>query len=97
MKRIVIISTIFLFLFAFLSPAQAEKKKEGEKYEQWLKEEIKLLIAPEEEAAFKKLSSDEEKDEFIELFWAKRDPSPGLFTTEHMEYTEAVLAIVVST
>jgi GWxTD domain-containing protein len=77
MKKIAILGIIFLVLFVFLSPVQAEKKKQGEKYEQWLKEEIKLLVTPEEEAAFKKLANDEEKDKFIELFWAKRDPSPG--------------------
>jgi GWxTD domain-containing protein len=77
MKKIVIWSAAFLVLFAFLNPAQAgAAKKEVDKYERWLKEEIQLLITPDEEAAFKKLKSDEEKDKFIELFWAKRDPSP---------------------
>jgi GWxTD domain-containing protein len=77
MKKIVGLVTVLFVLFAFLSPAQAQKKKEAAKYENWLKEEIKLLITPEEEAALKKLTSNEEKDKFIELFWAKRDPSPG--------------------
>jgi GWxTD domain-containing protein len=56
---------------------QARGQKEADQYEHWLKEEVKLLITPEEEAAFKKLSGDEERERFIELFWTKRDPSPG--------------------
>ena len=76
MKKYAVWSIAFLALFAFLytAPAGAAKKKEVDKYENWLKEEIKLLITSEEESAFKKLKTDEEKDKFIALFWAKRDP-----------------------
>ncbi|HNQ81109.1 MAG TPA: GWxTD domain-containing protein [Candidatus Aminicenantes bacterium] len=78
MKRYAVWSIVFLALFAFLytAPAGAAKKKEADKYENWMKEEVKLLITSEEESAFKKLKTDEEKDKFIALFWAKRDPSP---------------------
>ncbi len=55
----------------------AEKKQDTKKYDQWLKEEVKLLISQDEENQFKKLKTDEEKDQFIDLFWARRDPSPG--------------------
>jgi GWxTD domain-containing protein len=76
MKKTALIGAI-LVLFVLSRAAQAGGQKEADKYDQWLKEEVKLLITPEEEAAFKKLSGDEEKDRFIELFWTKRDPSPG--------------------
>jgi len=77
MKKIGVLGAIFLALFVFFSPAQAGGRNEADTYEQWLKEEVKLLITAEEETAFKKLSGDEDKDKFIEIFWSKRDPSPG--------------------
>jgi len=77
MKKTALIGAIFLVLFVFFGSPQARGQKEADKYDHWLKEEVKLLITPEEESAFKKLSGDEEKDKFIELFWTKRDPSPG--------------------
>src|SRR5208283_367961 len=39
----------------------------------------------EERAAFKQLSNDEERDNFIEAFWQRRDPTPD---TEENEYKE---------
>lgn len=64
--------------FLFSSP----KKK----YKNWLNEEVYWLITKEEKKAFKKLKTDEEKDKFIALFWAKRDPTP---LDEKNEFKEA--------
>jgi GWxTD domain-containing protein len=55
---------------------EAVKKRNMDKYEHCLKEEVALLITQEEKAEFMKIKTDEEKDKFIEIFWAKRDPSP---------------------
>jgi GWxTD domain-containing protein len=35
------------------------------------------IITPEERAAFKKLSTDDEREQFIENFWERRNPNPG--------------------
>jgi GWxTD domain-containing protein len=35
------------------------------------------IITPEERAAFKKLSTDDERESFIENFWERRNPNPG--------------------
>jgi len=43
------------------------------------------IITDEERAAFKQLSNDEERDNFIEAFWQRRDPTPD---TEENEYKE---------
>src|SRR4030043_1982351 len=54
---------------------EALKKEESENYyDKWLKEEVKYIIASEEESVFKKLTTDEEKEQFIERFWNPRDP-----------------------
>jgi GWxTD domain-containing protein len=71
-----------------------KKKKQQEKefkkevkgaYKKWLEEDVVWIITDEERAAFKQLSNDEERDNFIEAFWQRRDPTPD---TEENEYKE---------
>ncbi len=76
MKKAIGILTMLILLSPSATTGAAKKKK-MDKYEHWLKEEIALLITKEEKAEFMKLKTDEEKDRFIEVFWARRDPSPG--------------------
>lgn len=47
------------------------------KYQQWLSDEVPYIIAGEERAAFKKLTTDQEREAFIEKFWERRNPNPG--------------------
>ena len=54
-------------------------------YKKWLDEDVIWIITDEERAAFKQLSNDEERDNFIEAFWQRRDPTPD---TEENEYKE---------
>src|ERR1700691_3600852 len=47
-------------------------------YQHWLDQDVLWIIAPEERAAFLKLSTNEECDEFIRQFWQRRDAgAPG--------------------
>jgi len=71
-----------------------KRRKEQEKkfkqevkgvYKKWLDEDVVWIITDEERAAFKQLSNDEERDNFIEAFWQRRDPTPD---TEENEYKE---------
>lgn len=75
-------------------PPDAKQKRRNEKalrqelskpYKKWLDEDVIYIITPEERAAFKQLSNDEERDNFIEAFWQRRDPTPD---TEENEYKE---------
>jgi len=75
-------------------PATEKQKKEQKKalkielskpYKKWLEEDVIYIITDEERAAFKQLSNDEERDNFIEAFWQRRDPTPD---TEENEYKE---------
>jgi GWxTD domain-containing protein len=75
-------------------PIDAKKKKQQMKdyskeikgpYKKWLDEDVVYIITDEERAAFKQLSNDEERDNFIEAFWQRRDPTPD---TEENEYKE---------
>jgi GWxTD domain-containing protein len=54
-------------------------------YKKWLNEDVAYIISDQERAAFKQLSNDEERDNFIEAFWQRRDPTPD---TEENEYKE---------
>jgi GWxTD domain-containing protein len=54
-------------------------------YKKWLNEDVVWIITDEERAAFKQLTNDEERDNFIEAFWQRRDPTPD---TEENEYKE---------
>jgi GWxTD domain-containing protein len=58
-----------------------EKKKQPKKemddvYKRWLKEDVVYIISPEEREAFEKLATDEERQQFMEAFWLRRDPDP---------------------
>lgn len=48
----------------------------------WLEEDVRWIITPEERAAFKTLKSDEEREQFIEQFWLRRDPTPDTIANE---------------
>lgn len=56
-------------------------------YDKWLNEDVKYIISDEERSVFNALTTPEEKEQFIEQFWFRRDPDPrsaeNEFKTEH--------------
>lgn len=46
-------------------------------YKKWISGPISYIITPQERAAFKKLTTDDERDRFIQEFWRRRNPNPG--------------------
>ena len=54
-------------------------------YKKWLNEDVTYIITDEERKAFKRLSTDDEREQFIEQFWLRRDPTPD---TEENEFKE---------
>ena len=58
--------------------AQQKHVKEELKggYKKWVDEDVRWIITDEELQAFKQLSNDEERDQFIEQFWLRRNPNP---------------------
>jgi len=65
--------------------AKALNKELSRTYKKWLDEDVAYIITDEERKAFKQLSNDEERDQFIEAFWQRRDPTPD---TEENEFKE---------
>lgn len=74
-----------------VSPKQKQKNSKALKqelsqtYKRWLNEDVVYIITPEELTAFKQLSNDEERDQFIEQFWQRRDPTPDTPENEYRE------------
>jgi GWxTD domain-containing protein len=54
-------------------------------YRKWLNEDVTYIITDEERAAFKRLQTDEEREQFIENFWLRRDPTPDTIENEFKE------------
>jgi len=73
--------------------SEKEKKKREEKlrkeletpYKKWLEEDVRWIITDEERTAFKRLQTDEEREQFIENFWLRRDPTPDTVENEFKE------------
>src|SRR5688500_16116894 len=51
----------------------------------WLDEDVSYIITDEEKAAFRALKTDEEREQFIEQFWLRRDPTPDTIENEFKE------------
>src|SRR5713226_6113161 len=54
-------------------------------YKKWLSEEVSYIITDEERAAFLRLANNEEREQFIEQFWLRRDPTPDTVENEFKE------------
>ena len=65
--------------------AKALRQELSRTYKKWLDEDVRWIITDEERSAFMQLSNDEERDQFIEAFWQRRDPTPD---TEENEFKE---------
>jgi GWxTD domain-containing protein len=73
--------------------SEKERRKREEKlrkelegpYKKWLNEDVLYIITDEERTAFRRLSTDEEREQFIEQFWLRRDPSPDSQENEFKE------------
>jgi len=67
-------------------PPQSEIQKENQSpYDKWVEEEVPYIITDEERQAFKKLTTDDEREKFIDSFWERRNPNPGSRENEFKE------------
>ena len=73
--------------------SERQKKKNEEKlrkeletpYRKWLNEDVAYIITDDERKAFSNLQTDEEREQFIEQFWLRRDPTPDTIENEYKE------------
>ncbi len=61
----------------YTSPqAMAPQNQLNGTYKKWVAEDVRWIISDQEKVAFAVLSSDEERDQFIQNFWQRRNPTP---------------------
>ncbi|HUQ90986.1 MAG TPA: GWxTD domain-containing protein [Bryobacteraceae bacterium] len=73
--------------------SEKERKKREDKlrkeletpYRKWLNEDVTYIITDEERKALKNMNTDDEREQFIEAFWLRRDPTPD---TQENEFKE---------
>jgi GWxTD domain-containing protein len=63
----------------------AREEKLEKVYERWMNEDVAWIITDEEKKTFKALKTDEEREQFIEQFWLRRDPDPDTDVNEYRE------------
>lgn len=69
-----------------LKRREARLKKElMTPYRRWLNEDVGYIITDEERKAFSRFETDEEREQFIEQFWLRRDPTPDSVENEYKE------------
>ena len=64
---------------------KALRKELATPYRKWLNEDVTYIITDEERSAFLRFQTDEEREQFIENFWLRRDPSPDTIENEFKE------------
>jgi len=65
---------------------EAKLKKELETpWKKWINEDVTYIITEEERKAFKQFNTDEEREQFVEQFWLRRDPTPDTVENEFKE------------
>lgn len=74
-------------------PSEKERKRREERlrkelegpYKKWLEEDVIYIISDEEKQALLHLNTEEEREQFIEQFWLRRDPTPDTIENEYKE------------
>jgi GWxTD domain-containing protein len=89
------VSSLVLTSLIFSAPAEAWQKKDAKKgkpevsrsqyYKKWLDEDVLYIITEDEKKVFKDLTTEDEKEKFIEQFWYRRDPDPRTADNEFKE------------
>ncbi len=54
-------------------------------YKKWMNEDVLYIITDEERKTFQTLKTDDEREQFIEQFWLRRDPDPDTDVNEYRE------------
>jgi GWxTD domain-containing protein len=63
----------------------ALRKELSSPYDIWLNQDVAWIITSEEQRAFHELATDEEREQFVEQFWLRRDPTPETVENEYKE------------
>lgn len=73
------------------SSKKDSKRKSGQSadladhYKKWLDEDVVYIITDEEKSVFKNLKNEEERESFVEQFWARRNPDSRSYDNSYKE------------
>lgn len=81
----VIITIALIMAAASLGPAAPQQEKQKTPHLNWVNEDVVYIIEPSEREAYLQLEVDDERNQFIEQFWQRRDPTPGTPNNEFKE------------
>jgi GWxTD domain-containing protein len=88
-RRIFRLLLTFMLVLATAASALAVSKKDLQNlpptYRSWLERDVCYIITNEERDAFVRLTTDAERDKFIDHFWEIRNPNPGSPTNTYKE------------
>lgn len=88
----ILISLMAGLLLCPLAATAAKRPQLTPRYEHWIDREVNYLITDQEQKTFFSLSTDHDRDAFIERFWAIRNPDPNspgnAFREEHYRRLE---------
>jgi GWxTD domain-containing protein len=83
---VILIGSATLAMAAWQSePPKPAEQVERSPFAKWLNEDVVYLITDPERTAFQQLTTNDEKEHFIEQFWLRRDPTPGTAENEYKE------------
>jgi len=92
MQRIYLLLGLAVLISSSLAAQQPARKASGNSrgqsdlkpvYQRWLSEDVAYIITPEEKRAFMMLSSDDQREQFIDVFWRTRDTNPATSENEY--------------
>lgn len=72
-------------LFAQNDRAATLAEYQNSYLKRWLEEDVTYIISDEERDVFNALTTDEEREQFIEQFWLRRDPTPDTIENEYKD------------
>ncbi len=75
-------NVVFAFSLCMLVASTASAAL-SEKYKEWREGPVQWIMTSDEMRAWRNVKTDEEAIEFIDLFWARRDPTPGTAVNEY--------------
>jgi GWxTD domain-containing protein len=73
----------FVLLSLCLPLAAQSKATLPKQYQKWLDEDVRYIITAQEHADFTKLATDQQRDDYVEAFWERRNPEPGAITNNY--------------
>ena len=81
----VLVTIALMMAAASQGPAAPQQETQNSPYLKWVNEDVVYIIEPSEREAYLRLQTDDERNQFIQQFWQRRDSTPGTANNEFKE------------